>query len=603
MFEVFSRLKLPVKIVLAVIVFAVFFFGGRFAYQNGWIPGVKPTASSVPKAANVPQGIEVARASVPELPLPSTKPTRKINKPPVRMLVWAWNSQMGQMLANGGPITTQDSIMERHGVKAQFTRQDDAEKMKADLVAFATELADGNPNPSSGTHFVQIMGDGYAQFAASINPVLKKLGDEYTVRWVGSAGRSVGEDGFWGPEDWKSNPQSAKGGVCVGYLRDGDWNIAMKWLADNGIKNNPDEGTYDPEAMNWIAASDYIDAVQKIIQGYRETRPVVINGKKTGEKKEITGDSVVTWTPGDVMLAQQFGGMVRILSTRENDGQMPNAIIGINKWCKDNRETVVELLAAIFEGSDQVKLYSKALDHAGIISAKVYGEKDGPYWVKYYQGAIGKDKQGLTVELGGSGVFGLADNLNLFGLRGGHANVAEATYTVFGDIVVNQYPKLVPSYPPFKEVADTSYLQEVARKYPVVEATQDAAATYESSENIVRTTGNRNWDITFRSGSAELTPEGMRTCEQLARELSINNFKVEIHGHTDNTGNAQENKALSLRRAQTVKSYLERKYSATFPANRIASPTGHGQDDPVADNGSEVGRSKNRRVQIIQGTT
>src|SRR5439155_1522754 len=145
-------------------------------------------------------------------------------------------------------------------VRVQFTRQDDAEKMKADLISFATELKGGNPQPTSGAHFVQIMGDGYAQFAAAINPFLTKLGPDYTVRLVGSAGRSIGEDKFMGPADWRDTPANAKGGVCVGYLRDGDWNIAMKWLADNGIKNNPDEGTYDPDALNWIAADDYMDA-------------------------------------------------------------------------------------------------------------------------------------------------------------------------------------------------------------------------------------------------------------------------------------------------------------------------------------------------------
>lgn len=587
------------RIILLGIGAVVLVFGLRFAYLNGYIPGVKPVVSSVPKSAAVPKGIELARSQVAQLPPPSSRLT-KLNKPSVRILLWAWNSQMGEMYANGGPQTTQGSIMEKHGVKVTLTRQDDAEKMKADLVAFAQDLKNGNPQPGNGTHFVQIMGDGYAQFAASIDPTLKKLGPEYTVKVVGSAGRSLGEDKFMGPQEWKDNPQSARGGVCVGYLRDGDWNIAMKWLADNGIKNNPDETTYDPEALNWIAANDYIDAVNKVIAGYSETRPVVSGGRKTGESKTIKGNAVVTWTPGDVMAAEQVGGLVSILSTRENDGQMPNAIIGIGKWCTDNRETVEEMLAAIFEGGDQVKVYPDALNQAGVISAKVYGEKDGAYWVRYYNGDTVRDRQGQMVELGGSAVHNLADNLSLFGLSAGKANAFDATYTVFGDIVVNQYPRLVPSYPPFKDVVDTSFLEGVRRRYPVTAELE--TTSYSQSDVITQKLGSRDWSINFRSGSADLTPEGQQTVDQLARELTINNLSVEIHGHTDNAGNAQSNLDLSRRRAETVQRYLESKYPGTFPAGRLKVKA-HGQDSPVADNSSESGRAKNRRVQIVQGTT
>ena len=203
--------------------------------------------------------------------------------PEVRFLVWAWNAQMGLMEANGGVQAAPGSLMCQNNVNLKLIRQDDTTKMQEELMAFATELSQGTPQPSKGAHFVGIMGDGGAQFLKPLNDRLRRLGPEYMAKVIGSCGYSHGEDKFMGPADWKQNPIASRGGVVAGVLRDGDWNIAQKWLADNGLQNNPDKDTYDPDKLNWVSADTYLDAGEKYISSYSENRPVVRNGRRTGE--------------------------------------------------------------------------------------------------------------------------------------------------------------------------------------------------------------------------------------------------------------------------------------------------------------------------------
>ncbi len=190
------------------------------------------------------------------------------DKPEVRFYHWAWNAQMGMMLANGGKQAQKDSLMCKHGVNLVLTREDNTDQMQNQLVTFAEALKKGEDNPKSGAHFVAIMGDGGAQFLKGLDDRLGKLGPDYVAVVVGSAGYSRGEDKLMGPEAWAKDPQKARGGVVAGVLRDGDWNIALKWLGDNRIPNNPDEKTYDPDALNWVNASDYVEAAQKYVSGY-----------------------------------------------------------------------------------------------------------------------------------------------------------------------------------------------------------------------------------------------------------------------------------------------------------------------------------------------
>src|SRR5204863_6083022 len=143
--------------------------------------------------------------------------------------------------------------------------------------------------------------------------------------------------------------------------------IALKWLGDNRIPNNPDEKSYDPDALNWVGASDYIEAAQKYVSGYCAD----LKNTKTGATEKHCVNGVVTWTPGDVTAAEKKGGLVSIVSTREYRSQMPNVIIGNKKWIRAHRDMVKGMLAGTFEGGDLVKPDDGALRRAAALSARV----------------------------------------------------------------------------------------------------------------------------------------------------------------------------------------------------------------------------------------
>jgi outer membrane protein OmpA-like peptidoglycan-associated protein len=69
-------------------------------------------------------------------------------------------------------------------------------------------------------------------------------------------------------------------------------------------------------------------------------------------------------------------------------------------------------------------------------------------------------------------------------------------------------------------------------------------------------------------------------------------MKIEIGGHTDNTGDKIKNKTLSQNRAKSVKDYL---ISKGVDASRL-SAIGYGDSKPIADNKTEQGRAQNRRT-------
>jgi outer membrane protein OmpA-like peptidoglycan-associated protein len=103
--------------------------------------------------------------------------------------------------------------------------------------------------------------------------------------------------------------------------------------------------------------------------------------------------------------------------------------------------------------------------------------------------------------------------------------------------------------------------------------------------------------ILFRNNGPELTFSSLQYIEPVIRQMKqFPELEIEVHGHTDTLGDYTKNMKLSQMRAEAVRQYL---ISKGVEAKRIRA-VGFGPTMPVADNRTAIGRSKNKRIEIIR---
>jgi outer membrane protein OmpA-like peptidoglycan-associated protein len=103
--------------------------------------------------------------------------------------------------------------------------------------------------------------------------------------------------------------------------------------------------------------------------------------------------------------------------------------------------------------------------------------------------------------------------------------------------------------------------------------------------------------INFDTGKATIKSDSSKTLDDAASALKASPaLQVEVAGHTDNVGTPDANMKLSQDRAQAVMAALAER---GIQADRL-SAKGYGQTAPVADNRTDEGRAKNRRVELVK---
>lgn len=102
--------------------------------------------------------------------------------------------------------------------------------------------------------------------------------------------------------------------------------------------------------------------------------------------------------------------------------------------------------------------------------------------------------------------------------------------------------------------------------------------------------------IEFGNGSARLPLAATPRLLEIVQLLKNDTRQLKIVGHTDNIGNAEDNHVLSLKRANAILRFLVR---SGVPAEHL-TVEGAGADSPIADNATEEGRKRNRRIEITE---
>ncbi|MBV8784603.1 MAG: OmpA family protein [Gammaproteobacteria bacterium] len=100
--------------------------------------------------------------------------------------------------------------------------------------------------------------------------------------------------------------------------------------------------------------------------------------------------------------------------------------------------------------------------------------------------------------------------------------------------------------------------------------------------------------LDFAPGHAQLGPQSRELIARLAGDIRTCPGRIRIEGHTDTVGRGRINRQLSQARAEAVRSAL---IGRGVPAQRLVA-LGYGARRPIADNSTEAGRARNRRIEL-----
>lgn len=302
--------------------------------------------------------------------------------------------------------------------------------------------------------------------------------------------------------------------------------------------------------------------------------------------KQSKVDAAIVWSPDDADCVASVPGAHILKSTKEASYIIADGFFAKKAFIESHQKEICALYEGWMIGSAEINTDSNAKKKAIKILAE--GLKISE---EFAETSINNVR--LTTH---------GDNINFFGMNSNYKGITgEQIYNKMAKLynAIGLAPDVVPHW---RQVNDTVAIRSVNLtgamhnaegqiSFKVIEPKEEKEL--EKAPEIT----TKTFRIAFAFGSSELDENGRIIIDlgfaDIAKQFA--NSRIRIIGHTDNIGDAQDNLALSKQRAQAIANYLVKKYG--FDRNRFIV-VGKGESVPIANNNTDAGRAKNRRVEI-----
>ena len=249
----------------------------------------------------------------------------------------------------------------------------------------------------------------------------------------------------------------------------------------------------------------------------------------------------------------------------------------------------------LYDGSNTGHSFSPVITTALLAELKL-SDKWGLGFEGQYRSYIREDLGGAALSQLSSDAFTATVSLRYkFGSKQHARNVSvQDYYPMPAPVIIEKPVENATADKADLERLKTVEEQNAALKSQLDKLEKDLNELKSKNDNSPSTTSTTFQNIEFESESEILTESSYKTLDMIAEVLkkSGNNLKLNIAGHTDNSGSRAFNQTLSEKRAEVVKQYL---LSKGAPNTNITT-TGYGELQPIATNDTDEGKAKNRRV-------